>query len=87
MDTDDRGDFDTREARFFTQLPPVLVAAAAIALIFVVNAGAPPQHASPQVAPTESGRSLPLHNAPGGKPATHADAPARGDDVARPEAV
>lgn len=63
------------EERFFAQLPPVLVALAAVALIFLVNADAPPPAATQPAAVGETHRPLrpALDTAPAaGKPARQA---------------
>ena len=58
MHSEDRFDFDARESGFFAQLPSVLIAAAAIGLIVLVNAGTPSPAGAPTVLPSEAGRTV-----------------------------
>jgi hypothetical protein len=56
MHSEDRFEFDARENGFFAQLPSVLIAASAIALIVFVNAGTGSPSGAP-IVPGEAGRS------------------------------
>ncbi len=74
MHDEDRFEFDTRENRFFSQLPSVLLAAAAVGMIVLVNSGGLPSASAPHRLPTGAERS--------GAPTIEA-VPAQGKPAAR----
>lgn len=66
-------DHDDREGRFFSQLPSVLVAAVAISLIVLVNAGGQPSASSPLPVDAERNAApMPAIVSPPAKPVARA---------------